>query len=181
VDPGPERIRIVEYASEYESAAVRLMAGLQDFERAFSPDRTPGKDMARDHFAYLRSLCDERSGQVFLALAGNEVIGFAVVFIEAEDEEDRHLLPRFKRYGWLSDLFVTPGFRGQAIASRLVAAAERHCAAVGVQRLCLSTLASNTIARRFYLKAGFSEHEVIYAKDVPDGFTDPGVAEDEVE
>ena len=180
VEPSGEGIRIVEYAPEHEAAAVELMAELQEFERALSPDRTRGADMARDHFAYLRSLCAERSGQVFLALADSEVIGFAVVFIEAEDEEDGHLLPWCKRYGWLSDLFVKPGFRGQAIASRLVDAAERHCVAIGVRRLGLSVLANNTAARQFYLKAGFKEHEVTYVKDVLDGLTDSGMSEDEV-
>ena len=116
VEPSGEGIRIVEYAPEHEAAAVELMAELQEFERALSPDRTRGADMARDHFAYLRSLC----------------------------------------------------------------AAEGHGVSIGVERLGLSVLANNTAARQFYLKAGFSEHEVTYVKDVLDGLTDSGMSEDEV-
>lgn len=159
-------IHVVDYAPEHEAAASGLMAELQDFERALSHDRSNGAQIARDHLAYLLSLCARHSGKLFVALDGEEVIGFAVVFLESEDEDDEHLLPEFKRYGWLSDLYVKPGHRGTGVATRLLQRCERHCAGLGVRQLRLSTLAANAGARRFYENAGYSERDVVYVKDV---------------
>lgn len=160
-----QTIRIIDYAPEHERAAARLMAELQDVERSLSPDRTRGDEIAQEHFAYLRALCEAHSGQVYLALCGDEVVGFAVVFLESEDEDDEHLLPEFRCHGWLSDLYVKPSHRGGGVATQLVERARRHCSDLGVRRLKLSTLSGNLGARRFYERAGFGEYEVVYAVD----------------
>jgi ribosomal protein S18 acetylase RimI-like enzyme len=159
-------IRIVEYEPQHEVAVVELMAELQEFERALSADRAPGPEMACDHFAYLRALCAERSGQVFVALVDGDAVGFAVVFLEAEDEADRHLLPPYRSYGWLSDLYVKPRFRDRAVGSRLIEAAARHCIGLGTRQLRLAVLSNNTGACGFYEKSGFYKHEIIYATDL---------------
>lgn len=165
-DSGKTAITVSPYQPEQRDAVVAQMARLQDFERALSTDRTEGELMARAHFDYLLGLCRAQEGRVFVALDGAEVIGFAVVFVESEDPEDKHLLPGFKRYGWLSDLYVQPGHRGRGAASLLMRQAERHCVERGVRRLKLSALQGNEVARDFYAGAGYSAYEVVFSKDL---------------
>jgi hypothetical protein len=69
-------MQVIEYDPEYKKAIIDLLAELQDFERALSSDRTPGKSMAAGHFDYLLDLCKTQSGKVFLALSATKVIGF---------------------------------------------------------------------------------------------------------
>jgi len=157
---------IVEYQPEYREPAVELMALLQDWERTLSADRAPGRAMAAGHFQYLLHLCETQSGQVYLALEGDEVIGFAVVFIGLQEEGDLHLLPEHRRYGWVSELVVKEGHRGSGAASGLMERAEQHCRSVGVKRVKLVSLRDNRRARRFYENAGYAEHEIVYCKDL---------------
>lgn len=157
---------IVEYSPEYLEPGVELMALLQDWERALSADRTPGQAMADRHFEYLLHLCETQSGRVFLAVEGEEVVGFVVVFIGSQEEGDLHLLPEHSRYGWVSDLVVREGYRGTGTASALMERAEQHCRSVGVKRVKLVSLRDNGRARRFYENAGYAEHEIVYCKDI---------------
>lgn len=159
-------MKVIEYRAEYKNAVVELMAELQELERALSHDRTRGESMAAAHFNYLLRLSELREGKVYLAVSGMEVAGFVVVFLESEDEDDLHLLPAYKRYGWVSDLIVKQNYRGSEAAPMLLGSAERHCASIGVQRVKLSALHDNGRALRFYQKSGYSPHEVILRKDL---------------
>lgn len=159
-------MHIIEYQPEYLEPVVELMALLQEWERTLSADRMPGDAMAVDHFKYLLHLCETQSGRVFLALEGEEVIGFVVAFIGSQEEGDLHLLPEHRRYGWVSDLVVKEGYRGTRAASALMERAEQHCRSVGVKRVKLVSLRDNRRARRFYENAGYAEHEIVYCKDL---------------
>lgn len=159
-------MHIIEYEPGYRDETVALLAELQEFERALSPDRTPGAAMASDHLDYLLTICRANSGKIFLALSGTEVAGFAVVFLESEDTDDFHLLPEYRQYGWISDLLVDRKHRGSQAAPLLMEHAERHCTALGVRRIMVSALHDNQRARHFYEKAGYGVREVVYSKDI---------------
>ena len=159
-------MQVIEYQPRYKDTAIELLAELQDFERVLSSDRTLGASMAAGHFEYLLKICDAQSGKVFLALGDTEVIGFVVVFLEAEDAGDLHLFPEFKRYGWISDLVVAQNHRGSDAASLLMTCAERHCSSLGVRQIKLATLHDNQRARRFYEKSGYRKYEIIYSKGI---------------
>ena len=159
-------MHIIQYEPKYHEAVVELLAELQVFERILSSDRTPGKSMADGHFDYLLDLCDIRSGKVFLALDATQIVGFVVVFLEAEDDPDLHLFPEYKRYGWISDLLVTARHQGSGAAALLMDSAERHCSALGVRQMKLAALHNNQRARRFYEKSGYTDYEVIYRKRI---------------
>ena len=157
-------MHIIEYDPGHKDAVVELLASLQDCERALSDDRPPGEAMAPGHFDYLLDLCEARSGKVFLAVSEGIAIGFVTVFLESEDDDDLHLLPGYKRYGWISDLIVEEGHRGSGAASLLLERAESHCSSVGVHHIKLAALQNNARARRFYENCGYAEYEVIYRK-----------------
>lgn len=157
-------MQIIEYDPGHKAAVVELLARLQDCERTLSDDRPPGEAMAPGHFDYLLDLCAARSGKVFLAVSEGSVIGFVTVFLESEDDDDLHLFPEYRRYGWISDLIVEEGHRGSGAASRLLAHAESHCSAMGVHHIKLAALQNNARARRFYENRGYAEYEVIYRK-----------------
>jgi len=159
-------IEVSAYRPDHREAIVEMMAALQDFERSLSADRTDGRPMAAAHLDYLLQLCEAHSGQAYVAGEGQEVVGFVVVFVETEDEEDEHLLPEFKRFGWVSDLYVRESHRARGAATMLMQRAERHCADLGLRRLKLSALHGNGPARRFYEGIGYRPYEVVFCKDL---------------
>ena len=159
-----EPIEIVAYRPEYRRAVIALMAELQEVERSLSADRMPGEEVAEGHFDYLLGVCERQAGEVLVAFRDARVVGFVVVFVETEDEGDLHLLPEYRKYGWVSDLVVADEHKGSGTASRLMACAERYAAAAGARRMKLAALRNNGPARRFYERAGYSEHEIVYCK-----------------
>ena len=159
-------MHVIEYESEHRKSVVELLSELQDFERGLSRDRESGQAMADGHFEYLLDMCAAHSGKVFLATEGPNVVGFIVVFLQADDNGDLHLIPKYRLCGWISDLTVTERHRGSDAASLLVDRAERHCSSIGVHQVKLASLYENRRARSFYQKLGYEEYEVIYRKDI---------------
>jgi GNAT superfamily N-acetyltransferase len=159
-------MNIVEYDPRYEKDVVGLLAELQDYERNLSSDRTPGSTAAAGHLEYLLQICESQSGKIFLSLDDDEVVGFIVVFLEALDEGDLHLITEFRQYGLISDLLVIQTHRGSDAAPLLMKAAEQHCLSAGVRRVKLSALTDNQQAQRFYEKSGYSAVEVTYCKNI---------------
>jgi len=163
---GTASMNVFEYKPIYRQQAIDLMAELQGSDRELSADRAQGRDMADGHFEYLLDVCERQSGKVFVAVDEGDVQGVVLVFVEAEEEGDRHLLPEYRRYAWISDLVVAA--RGSDAASWLMRAAERPSAAAGVTRIKLAALPGNSRARHFYDKTGYAAYDVIYAKYIGD-------------
>jgi ribosomal protein S18 acetylase RimI-like enzyme len=82
------------------------------------------------------------------------------------EEQSVQETPDSNRHGYVSDIFVDSRYRGQGVAQRLLAVAERHLAATGVTRLRINVLANNTTARRAYERYGFAPYEVMYEKRI---------------
>jgi ribosomal protein S18 acetylase RimI-like enzyme len=68
------------------------------------------------------------------------------------------------RFGYVSDVWVMPVFRGRRIATQLLQAIEAYLAGFGITRLRIASLAMNASARRCYERAGFSAYEVVHVK-----------------
>jgi ribosomal protein S18 acetylase RimI-like enzyme len=71
----------------------------------------------------------------------------------------------------LETLSVAPGFRGQGVGERLLAAVRERLSAAGIERVALTALCANGRARRFYERHGFCPAEIVLvgATDVKGG------------
>ena len=157
---------IIDYSSCYQDQVAALMAELQDFEAALDSSRPPGTRIAKRHFEFLLDCCARQQGSVYLAVDAGEVLGFAVVLIEHEDDGDLHLHAPYKTYGQVTDLVVKEGHRGRGVAARLMAKAESHVQALGITTVRVTALATNGPARDFYAKAGYRPFEVTLLKEL---------------
>ncbi|TGD70898.1 GNAT family N-acetyltransferase [Mangrovimicrobium sediminis] len=157
---------VVNYSHGHRAAVVDMMARLQDHEGALHNSRTPGRQMAGDHFDYLLACCNAQGGCVFVAQHGGEAVGFVVAMLEAEDDADRHLFEPFKRYGVITDLYVDPEARGHGVATSLVARVEGFLRQQEVATVRVSALAANQAAGDFYHDCGYSPYEITYIKEL---------------
>ena len=142
-----EPLQIVTYTPGDHSALCTFMGDLQDLERGWSSDRSPGPEMATDHIDYLLELAQRSKGQAFVAKLHDQWVGFLIVVIESVDEGDVHLIERYRRYGVVTDLYVADEARHQGVARRLIDAAERHVRQAGLSRLLITTLSKNQVAQ----------------------------------
>ena len=134
---------------------------LQNFERALHPSRPPGDEIADAYLDWMLAQA-EKSGAVLIAEEDGRFSGFVAGWVE--ESENIAETPSSNRFGYVSDIWVAPAFRGRGLAARLLAAIEGHLRPAGVEYLRLNVLAANASARASYERAGFIPYEVTYEK-----------------
>lgn len=107
--------------------------------------------------AYLRERLEGNEAVIFLALQGDEAIGFTLLYpgFSSLSLARNHLL---------NDLFVAPGWRKKGIGAGLIQAAIAHAREVGAKSLSLSTARTNTTAQSLYESLGWQrdDHYLYY-------------------
>ena len=100
-------------------------------------------------------LSHQRDGSRFLVAVRNaKVVGYVIV--EVVKTLDLLKLRLIKR-GHLLNIAVDPKYRRNSVGKTLVDASIRCLRKESVQEIWLEVRASNSIAKRFYLKMGFKE------------------------
>ncbi len=69
-------------------------------------------------------------------------------------------------YGFIYDIFVKEGFRGQGIGKTLMEKAESHCRQKGYSRLALMVSAANEHAISLYTKMGLKPEQIVMSKEL---------------
>jgi ribosomal protein S18 acetylase RimI-like enzyme len=93
--------------------------------------------------------------RVYLARAGDSVVGFVMFHVETgayEQDTTR---------GVVDNVYVVPAHRDRGIGSRLLDAAEAALAEGDVETVGISVLADNEAARRLYERRGYSPQRVV--------------------
>jgi ribosomal protein S18 acetylase RimI-like enzyme len=88
--------------------------------------------------------------------AGGPPVGYAMVAL------DRHLDDTFESVGGIAEvatLVVADGHRGAGLGRRLLAAAQDHVRAQGIDLVRILVMSGNTAAERFYTAAGYTPGE----------------------
>jgi ribosomal protein S18 acetylase RimI-like enzyme len=137
------------YIEADRPAVVAALITLQEHERAIHDTRLPGGDNTAVYFDRLLDELAAKAGGFFVAEQAGRFAGLVAGFIEAYDvllETSDSCL-----YGYCSDIYVEPAFRGTGLAQRLLDVLERHLAAQApIARLRVNVLAVNRIACRGY-------------------------------
>jgi len=153
------------YAQTDRPAAVAALSALQEHERAIHDTRLPGSENSEAYFDQLLGELSAKAGGMFVAEQSGRLAGLVAGFIEAYDvllETSDSCL-----YGYCSDIYVEPAFRGTGLAQMLLDVLERHLAAEApITRFRINVLAVNRIACRGYERAGFVPYEITYERIV---------------
>jgi ribosomal-protein-alanine N-acetyltransferase len=81
--------------------------------------------------------------RVLVAEAGGEILGYAVLFVAADEAE-------------VANIAVAPEARGRGVGRRLLDAMLTHAAEAGAHTAYLEVRVSNAVAQRLYERAGFA-------------------------
>src|SRR5215469_17016362 len=144
------------YVEADRASVTHAIDELQRVEETAHPGtRRLGLDVAEAYLDRILQRAEERQGAVLVAEAEGRVVGFIAFRVNSHDSVTE--TPVYTRYGYVSDIEIDKDWRGSGLAQRLLKAAERHFAGLGVERMRLSVLANNGRARRAYAKYGFAE------------------------
>ena len=126
------KLAIVELQEEHVTPCAEITPQIE-------PWVTLGADVAKME-AYFRRLLG--TGEAFVALVGDEVVGFVTITMG------------FLRGGYIRRLAVKKEYRGQGIGAQIMTFIEKHISA-SYSNVFLCVSASNPRARSFYQKLGY--------------------------
>ncbi len=141
-----------------EPAILAFIAGLQDYEAAFEPNRRRDPAFAADHWRDAQHLCAEKHGAMFVAEEGGAPVGWAFAY---EEHGELFVTEPERRHGFLAEIYVLPEARGRGHGSRLIQSCEGWSRGRGHACLTIGVLAKNARAIRAYEGAGFAPYTVI--------------------
>jgi ribosomal protein S18 acetylase RimI-like enzyme len=153
------------YAAADRPTVLAALAALQEHERAIHDTRLPGAENTGHYLDDLLETFKAKAGIMLVAERSPRFAGLVAGFIEAYDvplETSESCI-----YGYCSDIYVEPEFRGAGLAQRLLDALERHLAAQApITRFRVNVLAVNRVACRAYQRGGFVPYEIMYERIV---------------
>ena len=128
---------------------LRFTEALQAHELSVTPNRLPPKEMAEPHLTALEEWVRKTGGATFVAVRGEDLIGYAVCGID--EEFGCFVLPENQRYGRISDLYVEGDARGLGAGTKLIRACAAHLQSRGVSRVAITAMAGNTVTAMIML------------------------------
>lgn len=158
-------ISIESYKETDRDSIVAGISDLQEVERGISDTRRPGSEIAETYVGYLQRELANKRGAIFVARAEGRVIGFIACMIEHDDTPAE--TPESTTYGYISDAYVLPEYRGKRIFGELNQKAEEYLSGFPeVKLIRISVLASNENAVKAYEKAGYRVEDIRLSKKV---------------
>jgi GNAT superfamily N-acetyltransferase len=142
-----------------DAPAIKHFIGeLQRFEHGIEHDRRIDAAVIDDFFAVLTARVSAKNGHHYLA--ENEVgeaVGWAAVH---EAENEIYVVQDERRFGWISELYVTEAVRGSGVGRALIAGCEDWARERGFKMIMIGALSGNTRAFEIYRAAGYSPYAV---------------------
>ena len=127
------------------------LAGLFDQYRVFYKQKSDIKNV----MDFLSSRLEKKDSVILVARVKSDTVGFTQLYPSFSSVGMKHI--------WiLNDLFVSPKFRGQNIAKKLMQEALNHAKKTGALRIDLATQVSNTLAQNLYESMGYIKNESFY-------------------
>ena len=148
----PDGVAIRPAALSDLDAIVSLWLGMMREHEAFDSRVRLGPSAGEAYENYARHYVTRSDAPVFVAEHDGEVIAFGLAYRARN-------LPMFlpDHYGFLSDLVVTPSWRGRGIGTALVGEITRQLRAQDVTHVQLQVYHNNARARAFWHRVGFTE------------------------
>ncbi|KGM35443.1 GNAT family N-acetyltransferase [Inquilinus limosus] len=139
------------------------LVDMQDYERALHDTRLPGRETAGPYLEWLEGHAPARGGVILVAVSDTgDLAGFSACWVQQDDLISE--TADSNRFGYVSDVYTAPAWRGHGVAGRLLAAIEAHLRGTGVTRMRIGVLAGNDSAIRAYRKHGFEPYEMVLEK-----------------
>ncbi len=153
----PPDVEIVRADQDTLDAVVDCWVHLAEEQRAYGSDveGVSNRDAMRATLG--AHMVDDG---LLVAKSGDSVVGFASFSVQ------RGALELERTRGTLTNLYVVPSRRGDAIGTALLERVESDLRDRGVSVVLLEAMAQNAAARRFYERAGYEPFRVSYQRSL---------------
>ena len=155
----PSQYEIVRPTPEDMPRLLELWKGQYDYHHNLDPDYFAPYDQETAE-RELQKAIEGDEPHIFVAREGMTLVGFITFGSERNDYPDANI----RQFGELKELFVTQDARGQGIAKALIANAENHFRAEGLDHIGVHASPFNKPALALYEKQGYVPRQQILYK-----------------
>ena len=128
-----------------------LIVELQDSLREFEPEIvSPGMNVRDSYMEFILDEVNYKNGKIFIAREQDKTIGFMVVYVDTEADEDVSFL-------FVSDVAVSQNHRGRGVGKKLLATAEQYAKKVGIEYVRLGVFKTNESVLKLYRDEGYKD------------------------
>lgn len=144
------------------AVAQSLIGELQNYEKPLNHIILPWEDVKDAYWKWLLSNIEKKSGFMFLAEDGKNIVGVVTGWIE--ETEFPRIKPEECRFGYICDMAVAPSARQKGVGTLLMKVAEKFFLEKNIRIVKLMTFANNDLANDFYANYGMQKLENTYKK-----------------
>jgi ribosomal protein S18 acetylase RimI-like enzyme len=156
-------VTVRDYSDADEARVIALVQELQGHEFGLYERMKPPEEIGAWYIRAMEKLCEENDGRILVAETENgKIVGYASILTDCSSEDDYDEVTF--SYGYVADLVVADGFRGQGVGKLLLEACEGAVRVAGRDELRVSVLAANGDAHRLYERFGFRDHLITLRK-----------------
>lgn len=137
-----------------------FLAHLFDYEKSIRDNRKPTTDIINGGVRFLKENVEKTKGAAFIASSDGRDIGVITGWVESGDGQDQGS----NSFGYISDAFVLPEYRNQNVFAALLNEMTAYYKSIGIEKMSVSTLATNNDMQKVLEKTGFSKHKILYDK-----------------
>jgi GNAT superfamily N-acetyltransferase len=134
-------------------ALMALWREFMEFHLHHDPTFVLNEESMLDYRAHLESALSDPMWRIAVAEVNGTVFGFGSATIR----ESGAVFGR-RRYGFIDDVVVSEGMRGQGAGQQLSQDLLEWCKAQGMQEVQLRIVVANLAAARFWRRFGFSDY-----------------------
>lgn len=121
----------------------------------------PFKKAESEYRSLIKSKISSSSGVAYIAYENGEPAGFIFAYIE------KGYLPfRYKRHGYIRNVYVRPAHRNAGIGQALLGKVFAWLRGKGINRVSLDTNTQNEGAKKLYRQLGFEDYFIYYIKNL---------------
>lgn len=159
-------ITIRQYEERDRAALEKMIEDLQDHEAGVDPMRLIVKKegFGRVYIDWLLERTAKEDGAIFVAESNGAVVGLVSPVVQHYGKHEVLGRSSGNPYGYVTDLFVAPEFRGNDLGTQLMAKAEEYFKSKGCDFATVGVLAPNQGTWDFYKKIGYSERYIDFIK-----------------
>lgn len=156
------KIKIRTYSPTDKKGIKSCIKELKKYEARFDPAyRTDSKSVDALFQDILHG--KKAGGEIFVAEAGGEIVGFLSLSITNKNDE---LILKKVPAAYISDISVLPVYRGMGIGRRLLKSAYEFAKGKKISFVKLIVFSENVKAIKLYKREGFADYEMTMVKKI---------------
>jgi GNAT superfamily N-acetyltransferase len=154
-------VRIRKLAEDDIDGICALWKEFASLREGLTHSKILNEDAADYFFGYATGLVSRKDTLTLVAEAEGRLVGYLI-----SNKQRRPPIYRHTKVAYLSDAFVSEGYRGKGVLKHFMADLQKWCMSEGITAIDVQLFEQNKDAQVIYRKLGFTDYRVVLRQEV---------------